>query len=189
MWDFTSRLFCGAGQDRWNGLNVDLIMRTRRTTAGTLTFTKCNLSSTLPFSLRSHCFVFLGSTSFPIPPPHPSQSTVSPHPLRQPPHSLRPPSQTNHAGTGLSLGKIHPLVSVYPATHQSSIASRSQRHRPYRDCMDAALAPFCSQSAIRVRKGSVWWNETGYVCWIGVGDTYIAISNLACNHTTLNIDL
>lgn len=33
-------------------------MRTRRTTAGTLTFTKCNLSSTLPLSLRSHCFVF-----------------------------------------------------------------------------------------------------------------------------------
>ena len=58
----------GAGQDRWNRLNVDLIMRTRRTTAGTLIFTKCNLSSTLPLSLRSHCFAFPW-----IEPPSPSR--------------------------------------------------------------------------------------------------------------------
>ena len=150
---------------------MDLIMRTRRKTAGALIFTKCNLSSTLPLSLRSHCFAFPWIEPLPHPATAPiTRGCLSPSSAPTSAHSLRPPSQTNHAGTRLSLGKIHPLVSVYPATHQSSVASRSQRHRPYRDCMDAALAPFCSQSAIRVRKGSVWWNEnesSGYICWIG----------------------
>ncbi len=64
------------------------------------------------------------------------------------------------AGTRLSLGKAHPLVSVYPATHELRATICSQRLRPYRDSFWVAvrtcLPPRCLSmpacSPVTVRK-------------------------------------